>query len=99
MSDLFEQAVELENEFKQLAQAEELDDGRITTVLKRRDALHRQLGAQVDSDESLINAYRPFFQSAYDNTQALQQRCETERNEIKEKLITLNTSKKARKAY
>jgi hypothetical protein len=99
MSDLLAQASSLEEELVTLSQAETLDDQRIAGLLERRDALHRQLGAAVDENPELLTDYRPFFQQAYKNTQALQQRCQAERSDIQEKLITLNQSKKARKAY
>lgn len=99
MSHLLQQAMQLEDEFQQLAIAEELDDERIAGVLERRHSLHTQLTEEVDHDNALLAKYQSFFQQAYKNTQVLQKRCETERSDIQEKLITLNTAKKARKAY
>lgn len=99
MTSVLQQAIALEDDFQQLALAEELDDERIAGVLERRNTLHRQLTEEVDQDNTLLNEYQPFFQQAYKNMQLLQKRCETERSDIQEKLITLNTAKKARKAY
>lgn len=99
MSDLLDQARALETEFTALAAAEELDDARIAGVLERRDTVHRQICQRVDQNPAQLPAYQPFLQEAYANTQQLQKRCEEEREDVKKKLITLNTSKKARKAY
>lgn len=99
MSEKLQQAEQLEEEFVRLSNAEALDDKRIASILEQRDVLHRELLEQIDSDSSLIPAYKPFLQQAYDNTQELQSRCEEERADIKQRLITLNTSKKAHKSY
>lgn len=99
MSDYLVQAETLEAEFEQLAQAEELNDEGIAGVLERRDALHRKMVEAVEQNNELRAQYQPLFKRAYDNTQALLERCRGERDQVQERLITLNTSKKARKAY
>lgn len=99
MSDKLQQAEQLEEEFVRLSNAGDLDDKRIAEILEQRDVLHRELLAHIESDASLVPAYKTFLQQAYDNTQELQARCEEERADIKQRLITLNTSKKAHKIY
>lgn len=99
MSELLARAIALEAEFNQLANADELDDHRIAGVLERRNTLHREIGALVDANPDLLSLYQPFLKDAYQNTQKLQKRCEQEREDVQKQLITLNTSKKARKAY
>ena len=99
MSDLLARATALEVEFSQLANAEELDDERIAVALEHRNTLHREIGAQIDANPSLLSLYQPYLKDAYQNTQQLQKRCEQVREDVQKKLIELNTSKKARKAY
>ncbi|RUO26383.1 hypothetical protein CWE09_06655 [Aliidiomarina minuta] len=99
MSDKLQQAEQLEEEFVRLSNAGDLDDQRIADILEQRDVLHRELLADIDNDSSLVPIYKPFLQQAYAHTQELQARCEEERADIKQRLITLNTSKKAHKVY
>lgn len=99
MSDILQQAEALEEELLTLTAADELDDERLGGVLIRRDALHRELGSAIEAEPELLAQYQPFLRQAYKNTEQLQKRCEHEREEVKQKLLTLNTSKKARKAY
>ncbi|RUO30237.1 hypothetical protein [Aliidiomarina soli] len=98
-TDLLAQAEALEAELKQLADAEELDDDALSAVLEKRETLHQKMGAALDNDEVALDVYQPYFRQAYQNTKTLLQRCQAEQSDVKERLITLNTSKKARKAY
>ncbi|MCL5049672.1 MAG: hypothetical protein M1473_03960 [Firmicutes bacterium] len=93
------EATALELEFERLAAAEELDDTALASLLEQREALHRKMGADIDAEPSLLPSYQPLLRRAYENMQKLMPRLERERTEVQDKLITLNTSKKARKAY
>lgn len=99
MSDLLEQAQALEEELLALAHAEELDDERLGGVLQRRDTIQRSIGEAIEAEPELLSTFQPFLREAYKNTQQLQQRCESEREEVKQKLLTINQGKKAHKAY
>lgn len=99
MSETLSQAEAVEAEFEQLFAAESLNDQRIGEVLERRDALHRAMVEQLKADERLRAIFQPLFQRAYKNTQQFLERCVAERDDVQQQLITLNTSKKARKAY
>lgn len=94
-----EQAAALEQELLALLEAEELDDERLAGVVERRDAHYQAMGELLDAQPELAEAFKPVFETALQNTQAMLKRCETERADVQKKLITLNTSKKARKAY
>lgn len=98
-TDLLAQAEALEAELKQLADADELDDDGLSAVLEKREMLHQKMGAAIDHEEVELSVYQPYFRQAYQNTKALLKRCQAEQSDVKERLITLNTSKKARKAY
>ncbi|MCC5880388.1 MAG: flagellar protein FliT [Idiomarina sp.] len=99
MSELVAQAQVLEAEFLGLLEAEELDDERLGAVVERRNAHLEAMGAAMDENPELTQAFKPVFEQALQNTRKLQARCEQERDDVQKKLITLNTSKKARKAY
>lgn len=99
MSDLVTQAQALEAEFLGLLEAEELDDERLGAVVERRNAHLESMGAAMDENPELTQVFKPVFEQALQNTKTLQERCEKERDDVQKKLITLNTSKKARKAY
>lgn len=97
--ELISQAEALERELLELLKAEELDDERLAGVVERRNAHYTAMGLALDEEPELAGFFKPVFAAALKNTQALLQRAETEREDIQKKLITLNTSKKARKAY
>lgn len=94
-----EQATALEQELLTLLEAEELDDERLAGVVDRRDTHYRAMGELLDEQPELTETFKPVFETALKNTQAMLNRCEAERTSVQNKLITLNTSKKARKAY
>lgn len=96
---LLERAEAIEVQFEQLASAEELNDEALGELLEKRDHLHREMGEQVSTEKASLSHFRPLFKRAYDNTQTLLARCQDEQSAVKEQLLTLNTSKKARKAY
>ena len=97
--ELLRQAESLEHELLELLQAEELDDERLAGVVERRNRHYEAMAATLDEAPELSGAFKPAFETALQNTQTLLARTQTERDAVQKKLITLNTSKKARKAY
>ena len=100
--DLLRQADALEHELLELfslLQAEELDDERLASVVERRNRHYEAMAMALDQEPELSGSFKPVFETALKNTRSLLQRAETERDDVQKKLITLNTSKKARKAY
>lgn len=99
MSELLEKAQALEEELLGQLAAEELDDERLDGIVERRNSHLQTMGRALDENPELIESFKPVFEKALENTKRLQKRCEQEREDVQKKLITLNTSKKARKAY
>lgn len=96
---MLEKAQALEEELLGQLAAEELDDARLAGVVERRNTHLEAMGRALDANPELTASFKPVFEQALENTKKLQQRCEQEREDVQKKLITLNTSKKARKAY
>ena len=97
--ELISQAEALERELLELLKAEELDDERLAGLVERRNRHYEAMAATLDEEPELSGSFKPVFETALQNTQSIMQRAETERDAVQKKLITLNTSKKARKAY
>ena len=97
--ELLRQAELLERELLELLQAEELDDERLAGLVERRNLHYEAIAAALDEEPELSGSFKPVFETALHNTQTMLAHAQTERDAVQKKLIELNTSKKARKAY